>query len=280
VTDPEKLLAPLKRLKPAKLCVTRKPGDAERFARAAVKSGCECIIVAGGDGTLNGVINGVGLRAKRVCIGIVPLGTGNDFARALGLPPTVSENIEVLRSENLRAIDLVRVRAERTRFFVNVSAGGFSGLVDEKLTPEIKRTWGPFSYVRSAAAALPKLHGYKTRVVFDDDEALSMDLYNVVIGNGRYVAGGLPIAPEADPTDGLLDVILIPKRSLPEMALVAAEILLAKHLSNRAVIFRRAKKIAVRSRPGMWFNVDGELVGNAPVTFQIVPKAIRFVVPK
>jgi diacylglycerol kinase (ATP) len=102
----------------------------------------------------------------------------------------------------------------------------------------------------------------------------------VVIGNGRFVAGGLPIAPKADPADGLLDVVLIPKRSLSEMAMVAAQIVLGKHLSKRRVVFRRGKKIAVRSKPGMWFNVDGELVGNAPITFQIIPNALNFIVDK
>jgi diacylglycerol kinase (ATP) len=280
IKNPDALLSQLKRLRPEKVRVTKKRGDAERFAHEAVRNGHNCIIVAGGDGTLNEVINGIGRRRKGVCIGIVPLGTGNDFARVLGLPAAVEDNIDILLSRKVRAIDIVRVRAERTRYFVNVSTGGFSGLVNEKLTPEIKRTWGPFSYVRSAAAALPKLHGYKTSVVLDKGERLSIELYNVVIGNGRFVASGLPIAPTADPSDGLLDVILIPKRSIAEMALLAAEILLGKHLSDNAVIFRRAKKVAVRSRPGMWFNVDGELVGNAPATFQIIPAALNFVVPK
>jgi diacylglycerol kinase (ATP) len=280
VKDPDMLLSQLKRLSPAKMRVTKKRGDAEWFARAAVRSGHNYIVAAGGDGTLNEVINGIGRRRKEVCVGIAPLGTGNDFARVIGLPGALEDNIDILLSRKTRAIDLVQVRAERTRYFVNVSAGGFSGLVDEKLTPEIKRTWGPFSYVRSAAAALPNLHGYKTIVVLDEAERLSMELYNVVIGNGRFVAGGLPIAPAADPTDGLLDVILIPKRSIAETALLGAEILLGKHLSDKAVIFRRAKKVAVRSRPGMWFNVDGELVGNAPATFQIIPAALNFVVPK
>src|SRR4029077_16360392 len=125
---------------------------------------------------------------------------------------------------------------------------------------------------------LPELHGYKTRIVFDDDEELSPELYNVVVANGRFVAGGLPIAPTADPSDGFLEIVLIPKIGAAEMALLAAEIVLGKHLSSNATIFRQAKKIAVRSRPGMCFNVDGELVGNAPAVFQILPRALNFIV--
>jgi diacylglycerol kinase (ATP) len=280
VTNLDALLTQLQRLKPVKLHVTRAVGDAKKFARAAIRNRNDYIVAAGGDGTLNEVVNGIARRAKDICVGVIPLGTGNDFARALGLPATLEDNIDILLSQKTRTIDLVRVKSDRTRFFVNVSAGGFSGLVDEKLTPEIKHAWGPLAYVRSAAAALPNLHAYRTQVVFDEDESLSVDLYNVVIGNGRFVGGGLPIAPDADLRDGLLDVILIPRGSVPEMALLAAEIVLGKHLSSNAIIFRRAKTVAVRSRPGMWFNVDGELVGNAPAVFQIMPRAINFVVSK
>ena len=280
VKDIDATLAKLRRIKPATLRVTRRRGDAEKFARQAIRNKCNYVIAAGGDGTLNNVINGIGKRAPDACVGLVPLGTGNDFARALGLPTGIEDNIDILLSRKATPIDLVRARSNRTRYFVNVSAGGFSGIVDEKLTPQIKRTWGPLAYVRSAAAALPELHGYRTQLVFDDDEKMSIELYNVVIGNGRFVAGGLPIAPDADLCDGLLDVILIPKSPAPVMALLGAQILLGKHLSSNAVIFRRAKKIAVRSRPGMWFNLDGELVGNAPVTFQVVPHALNFVVNK
>src|SRR5437763_1540065 len=88
-------------------------------------------------------------------------------------------------------------------------------------------------------------------------ERFSAELYSVVVANGRFVAGGLPIAPTADPSDGRLEVVLIPKLGAAEMALLAAEIVLGKHLSSNATIFRQAKKIAVRSRPGMFFNVDG-----------------------
>ena len=116
--------------------------------------------------------------------------------------------------------------------------------------------------------------------MLDDDDEISTVLYNVVIANGRFVAGGLPIAPDADPRDGLLDVILVPKRSAPEMALLAAEIILGKHLSNNTIIFRRAQVVTVRSRPGMWFNVDGELVGRVPARFQILPRALSFVIRK
>jgi diacylglycerol kinase (ATP) len=112
----------------------------------------------------------------------------------------------------------------------------------------------------------------------DDDKEFAAELFNVVIANGRFVAHGLPIAPTADPGDGLLDVVLIPKVRGPELVLLAAEIVLGKHVSSSDAVLRRAKKVAVRSNPGMWFNVDGELIGNAPAVFQIMPRALNFVV--
>ena len=282
VKDLDVLLKKLRRLRPGELHLTRKTGDTKIFARKAIRAGCNYVIAAGGDGTLNEVVNGIASprRAREICVGVVPLGTGNDFARSLGLPATLEENIDILRSKQTAPIDLVRVRSDRTRYFVNVSTGGFSGLVNEKLTPGIKRAWGPLAYVRSAAAALPDLHAYRTTIVLDGTERLSIDLYNVIIANGRFVAAGLPIAPNADPSDGLLDLVLIPKLPKPEMALLATEMVLGKHLSSNALIFRRAKKISVRSRPGMWFNVDGEAVGNEPAVFQVVPRALNFAVSK
>jgi diacylglycerol kinase (ATP) len=276
------LLKQLRRLNPRKLRLTQRAGEAETYARDAIRAGCDYVIAAGGDGTLNEVINGIATprRMRGVSVGLVPLGTANDFARSIGLPASVEDNIDILRAKQTDPIDLVRVTSDRTRYFVNVSAGGFSGLVDEKLTPEIKSTWGPLAYLRSAAAALPELHAYYTTIIFDDVKRLMIELYNVIIANGQFVAGGLPIARQADLRDGLLDVVLVPKRPPAKMVLLAAEMLLGNHLSSNAVIFRRAKKISVRSQPGMWFNVDGELVGNEPAIFQIVPRGLEFVISK
>jgi hypothetical protein len=128
------------------------------------------------------------------------------------------------------------------------------------------------------AAALPQLRSYRTAVRLGTKETFSVDLYNVVIANGRFVAGGLPIAPNADPSDGLLDIILIPERPGSEITLLAAKIVLGNHLD--AVVFRRAARVSIRSRPGMWFTVDGEPIGNDPIVFEVMPRALQFVVGK
>ena len=266
------------RVKDAEVRVTTKPGDAENFSREAVDRGCDLIVAAGGDGTLNAVINGIGERIRDVAVGLVPLGTGNDFARSLNLPKDVDESIELLERRRTRQIDLVRVTSDCARYFVNVSGGGFSGIVDEKLTPEMKKTWGPLAYLRGAAKALPELSAYRTEMLLDDSDQIALNLYNVIVANGRYVAGGIPIAPEAVVDDGLLDIILIPERPAAQLVLLMGQILLGEHLKNEAIVFRRAARLAVNSRPGIWFNADGELVGNEPALFEVMPGALRFVV--
>ena len=282
VGDIQLRLKQLRRLNAKEVRVTQHAGEAETLARAAIRVGSDYVIAVGGDGTLNEVINGIATsrRARNVCVGFLPLGTANDFARSIGLIGDVDANIETLRAEKTTAIDLVRMTSGRRRYFVNASAGGFSGVVGEKLTFEIKAAWGPLAYVRSAAAALPELQAYRTTMIFDDTEELVIDLYNVVVANGQFAGGGIPIAPQANLSDGLFDVVLVPKRPAAEMALLAAHMLLGKHISSDVVPFRRAKKISVRSGPGMYFNADGELVGNQPAVFQIVPHALDFVVSK
>src|SRR5437762_7268847 len=280
VRDLDEVVARLAQLPNAEIRLTNKPGSAARFAKTALRKGRELIVAAGGDGTLNEVINGIGEDLGDACVGLIPLGTGNDFARTIGVPPNVDAAIDLIRAGETRAVDLVRVTSDEVRYFVNVSAGGFSGLVDEKLTPEMKKTWGPLAYLRSAAAAWPELRAYRTTLAFDNEESLRLELYNVVVANGRYVGGGTLIAPEAEIDDGLLDVVLIPKRPAPELAMAMAQIALGAHLSSKTIVFRRAAKLTVNSKPGMWFNVDGELVGNEPARFEIVPRALRFIAQK
>lgn len=280
VKDRNALMKQLRRLKASSFHVTRNKGAAKRFAREALRARCDEIIAAGGDGTLNEVINGISKHIGDVRVGLIPLGTGNDFARCLNLPATLEENIDLILTGRSTSIDVVRAQSDRLRYFVNVSAGGFSGLVNEKLTRALKRTWGPLAYLRSAAAALPQLRSYRTTVRLSNRKTFSLDLYNVIVANGRFVAGGLPIAPNANPSDGLLDIILIPKRSGPEMALLAAKMVLGNHLDADAIKFQRAAKVSIRSRPGMWFNVDGELIGNDPIVFEVMPRALQFVVGK
>ena len=278
VTDINALVERLRSLPDAELFITAKTGGATQSTRMALRKGCETVIAAGGDGTLNEVVNGLRQDAS-VALGLIPLGTGNDFARTLNLPTVLDDAIRVVATGHTRPIDLVRVTSDEVRYFINISTGGFSGIVDEKLTPEMKKTWGPLAYLRSAASALPDLRAHRTTVSLDNSESLTLNLYNVVIANGRYVGSGTQIAPEASIDDGLLDIILIPELSPAEIPVLAARVALANHLSSNSIVFRRAARVTIKSRPQMRFNVDGELVGNDPAQFEILPRALRMIVP-
>ncbi len=269
------LHANINRLPNVILCETGAEGDATRLAAEALDNGFELIVAAGGDGTINEVVNGLSTGWGQAALGIIPLGTGNDFVRTLGIPCDVGAAVDILAQFNTRPIDVVCVESDATRYFVNVSAGGFSGLVNERLTAEMKSSWGPLAYLRAAVAALPDITDYHMTIRFDDEEPENLLAYNLIVANARYVAGGVPIAPEAEPDDGELDVVIVPATSLPRLATLAPQIMLGRHLDSGDIIFRRARKLCVDSKPGMWFNTDGELVGNEPATFTVLPRVLR-----
>lgn len=277
--DVDAIEASARRLDETTFCTTEQPGEATRLTQQAVAEGCELVVAAGGDGTINEVLNGLAPDFASVRLGILPLGTGNDFVRTLAIPTELDLALGVLAAGKERPIDVVRVESDKSCYFINVSAGGFSGLVDEKLTDELKQTWGPLAYLRSAVEALPDLSNYRTTVAFDDEPPYELNVYNVVVANARFVAGGIPIAPRAEPDDGLFDVMLVPVASLAQLALLVPQIMLGQHADSELLIFRRARKLQIDSRPRMWFNADGELISNEPATFTVLPRALRVIVP-
>jgi diacylglycerol kinase (ATP) len=257
---------------------TATKGDGTRLAREALAANYELIVAAGGDGTINEVLNGLSDDWSRATLGVLPLGTGNDFARTIGMPGEIDRAANILQHGKSCTTDVVCVESDTTRYFVNVSAGGFSGILNEYLTDDIKATWGPLAYMRSALAAIPDLTDYHMTIQFDDEEPQHLLAYNVVVANARYVAGGIPIVPEAVIDDGFLDVVVVPAASLPRLALLVPQILVGRHLEQAEVVYRRARRVRIHSEPGMWFNTDGELVGNEPATFTLLPQAVRVIV--
>jgi diacylglycerol kinase (ATP) len=255
------------------------PGDLPKMAARAVEDGCELLIAAGGDGTLNGVLNGLVGRFDAIQLGLLPLGTGNDFARTVNIPRDLDHALAVLRERRAHRIDVIRattVSAER--YFINVSAGGFSSKVSEFADGDVKETWGPLCYARSFIGALPDLNDYHTTIRLDDGEVLTTPAYNLAVANARFVAGGVPIAPAAAVDDGLADMILLPVASLRELASLAPATLLGKHLDHDNIIYRQARKIEVSSSPPMRFNADGELLPAESITFEVLPSALQFIV--
>ena len=253
-------------------------------ATAAARDGVRTVVAAGGDGTLHLVANGLmawGETADdRPALAVLPLGTGNDFARTLGLPlDDLATCLRCIGEGVTRPLDLIRYRHEdQDGYAVNVCAGGFSGVVGETLTPELKSSWGPLAYLIGAAKLLPDLTDYRTDISWDGGPAERLDAFNVVVANGRTAAGGQPVAPRANPEDGLLDVVVVRAGTALDLARLAALVLAGDYITDDAIVFNQVRRVRITSTPGMWFNVDGELRTNEPVEFEAVPGALHVVV--
>lgn len=278
VEDLKTLEERLDELPDAAVQQTEAAGDAERIAREAVRDGADLVVAAGGDGTLNEVLNGLSEDFGKVRLGLLPLGTGNDFARSIGVPDDLAGALEVLETGNARAVDVARATiGETCRCFLNMSVGGFSGEVSERAS-EAKDRWGPLAYMRGAIGALPELKGFLTTITLNGGEILRLETYNIVVANGRYVASGIPAAPAAVLDDGLLDVVISPMTTLPQLAVLIPQVLLGRHLESDLLLFRRATRVEIECDPPMAFNVDGELIGEGGARFEILPRALQVIV--
>ncbi|HEY1013956.1 MAG TPA: diacylglycerol kinase family protein [Herpetosiphonaceae bacterium] len=263
------------------LLETRQAGDARRLAREAVAGGAELLVAAGGDGTINEVLNGLAEADFKAVLGVIPLGTGNDLARTLALPADPVEAFGLLTAGTPRSLDVIEIDLPggKRHFALNVSAGGFSGQLNEILTDELKAAWGPLAYMRGALAALPDLTEYRTTVQYDGEEAERIDALNIIIANARTAAAGVQVAPLANPEDGLLDVVIVHAGSLAALAGAAARLLVnGNYLNSDAVTHRKVRNVRVESQPGMWFNADGELLSNEPMEFRVRAGALQVIV--
>lgn len=255
-------------------------GDAVELAEQAAREGYDIVAAAGGDGTINEVVNGLMRVEERPALGVIPFGTGNDLARLLDVPQKdLHEAIALLRNGLRRRLDVYEMQSDATSSFgINAAAGGFSGQVNDVMTSELKANWGPLAYLIGAASVIPEIHDYDTYMAFDDRPPEVVSALNVVVANGRTVAGGKRIAPMANPEDGLLDIIIVQKGSVVEMGDLAARLVAGNVIGSRLVTHRRAHSVSIEAEPGMWFNRDGELVTNDPVTFSIRPHALEVIV--
>jgi diacylglycerol kinase (ATP) len=266
-----------------RLLQSQTPDEIDDLVSRACKNDHNLLAVAGGDGTISRVVHALMQQEHRPILAVLPMGTGNDLARTLDIPDDPRKAFEVIQAGEIRRIDLIRVQVETEpvpRWCVNVAAGGFTGQMNEIMTDELKRTWGPLAYLRGAVKVLPDLKDYHTMIKYDDarvcQEAFAL---SIIIANGRTAGGGTPVAPDANPEDGLLDVVIVRNGPKTQLAGVAARLLAAGDYRNSDLVsHRRVKRVAVRSSPGMWFNIDGELISKDPISFGVVPKALRVVV--
>jgi len=272
----------LERLPGAVLRRTSGAGGAIRLARDAVEAGAATVVAAGGDGTVQEVVNGLEEGLDRVRLGVVPLGTGNDLARGLGIPLRPEAAIRVLRAGRERVVDLVRWEGREGaegRLLVNFAIGGFAGDIADRLDERRKRRWGRVAYLKAAVGGLGQARPFRTSLRVDGDRRGSESLLTIVVANGSRLGHGLPVAPHARVDDGLLDVVTV--RWLPSWRVPAllARLVLGRHLDHPAVSWTRARTLSLETRPPMPFNGDGQPLGTGPGTFEVLPRALRTIVP-
>ena len=241
------------------------------------------LIVAGGDGTINDVVNGLGRAGfpEGVTLGILPAGTGNDLAATLCIPEDPELAEDVIRQNRERRLDVARVRSEGIgeRFFINVATGGLGAEISDANDEELKERWGKLSYLR---ASLEVARNFEVRelTIYLDGEGHQVKAVNIAVGNCRYTGGGWPATPKANPEDGLLDVVVIETLGVADLLGLAPAVLdESGYLDREGVLFVRAKEIRIETQPpGLEFTADGEVIGNEPAEFSILPKALRVIV--
>lgn len=258
---------------------TSGPDDAKRLAAEAIKEGTEFIIVAGGDGTVHSVVNGIGAKSNPPVLAILPLGTGNDLCRTLGVPLNPLEALAVINEQRTRKIDLVEVATpHENRFLVNVASGGNSNRVLECLNDDMKKNWGPWCYLRGAVSILSDLDSYDLRIQIDDGPVEQFQAWNVVLANGRTVAGGVQVSPYGNIEDGQLDVIIVLNGEPLDIPRLTVEFFMGDYLSDERIVYRKARRLKLESHPASKFIVDGEAVSGQPMEFQVLPQVLPVVV--
>lgn len=261
--------------------LTEDEGDAERYAREWTEG---LLVVAGGDGTVNEAVNGLGKAGfpENVTLAILPSGTGNDLAQTLAIPEEPEEAIKTVRDGRVREIDAARVESThlKERYFVNVATGGFGAEASSMNDEEMKIRWGKFSYLR-ATLEVARKHEPRDALIVLDGEERQMRAANVAVGNCRYAGGGWLAVPNANPEDGLLDVVVIGDLGLKGMLGIAPAALndSFNYLDAEGVFHARAKEVRVETSPeGLAFTADGEVIGDEPVTFTVIPGALKVIV--
>jgi diacylglycerol kinase (ATP) len=258
------------------MAVTSGEGDAERHAVAAVADGCDALFVAGGDGTLNEAMNGLAAAGllDRIPVGVIPLGTGNDFATALGVPAEVEGALGVLLRGRERRIDLGEVNG---RVFVNTSGGGFIAEASVAVTPQLKTIAGRLAYLIGGAQALMEFEPVGATVTLGPGTPpLSQGLYAFAVCNSRLIGGGRLIAPDAIIDDGLLDVCLIEAMSALEFVALARKVAEGEHVTDPRVLYRQSASVAIELEREVRVNTDGEVFEGRRCDYRVLPGAARF----
>ena len=254
--------------------VTGEKEDARRFVSEAGE--VDLLIAAGGDGTLNEVVHGLmdlSINARPI-LGVVPLGTANDFATGCGIPRDPEKALALCMETDAVVIDLGKANE---RWFLNAASAGFGAHVTATTSPELKRLLGSAAYAVMGAILAINVHQYHGRVILPDREITGSGPV-AIIGNGRQTGGGVQVAPRAFIDDGLLDVLVI--RQIPATALLtAARELQQLSTDGEYISYWQTPWVEVHSEEVIPVNLDGEPVAFSSVRYEAVSKAIRVIFP-
>lgn len=258
------------------ICITRKRGDAFdaalRTAQAPLSRSVDLIVAAGGDGTINEVVNGI--AGSKVPMGVIPLGTVNLFALETGIPMNVLEACDLLLKGKVREVRVGRVN---DRYFMLMAGIGFDADVVYKLDLGLKRMLGRLAYILTGFS---RLAGYSyNRLNIELDGEPGVEGYSVIVGNMKYYGGRLSITPFADFEKETLDVCVFKGKGLFNMLRYAWGVMQKRHLTYRDVEYRTVKSLKVSSQKKTYIQIDGDTFGTLPAEFSKAKETIRVILP-
>ena len=256
--------------------VSRRPGDLTELARAAADR-YDLLVVVGGDGSLNEVVNGVaGTGAE---LAVLPAGTGQDFGRTYGIPSRFDDAVRVALDGAPTTIDLGRASFEGgERWFANVGSVGMSGAVAQRANSMSKALGGRATFYYALVREFAAWKNTDVTVTYDDGERRGA-MHDVIVANGAWHGGGMKLAPEALPDDGLFDVVLIGDISKLDFVTTSPKLYKGGHVRHPRVEVLRSAQLTVTAAKPLPVELEGEQVGTTPVRFEIVPRALRVRVP-
>ncbi len=268
---------------------TSGPGDATRIARSSFDDGVDLLGVVGGDGTLNEVVQAYidkeGNPLAGPEIAIIPLGTGGDTRRTLGLSGDLHQAVSRLQHGSARAYDLAVINLvdfenkNAVKAFVNITSFGIGGVTDKLVNDMPKWLGGKASFLIGSARALLQYKNAHVHVEVDGKPFHRGPVFNVVVANGRYFGGGMMVAPEANPSDGLLDIVALGDLTKREVLALSQRIYNGTHISLPKVHSVRGMRLEAKSeskRQPVLLDMDGETPGKLPISIHVLPSAIRF----
>ncbi|MFQ5919260.1 MAG: diacylglycerol/lipid kinase family protein [Thermoplasmata archaeon] len=268
---------------------TEAPGAATPLVREAIRSGEREIGVVGGDGTVNEAVNGMIERDTLIDaearLTIVPVGSGTDYAKTLGLPAGLEHAAEIFKSPRVRPVDVGRCEStspegdRQTRYFANILEAGSGGEVVDRVNRSSKPFGGRLAFLMAIFATLFTYRNRTIRVEVDDVLFAEGRMNGVIAANGRYFGSGLQPAPEARLDDGLLDVVIFGDVSPGEALSSMGKLRAGDHLEHPKVSHTRGRKVVATSAENVLAEMDGELVGTLPMKASLLPGLLSVRVP-